>query len=163
MFWKLFCFILLASLIVVSGFFIMHVKKDKACYDGHDVHQAYKAINELEKIKNEGKNIPEISDQELHKYSDDIQMARLEMVKVEGYDDFRFPRYPPATLKALYNSSFPIKGVNMSIPPGVYDRLYYWYPGFYTSGWSHFLRPMNKYGNQSFWMKNNGNYYYIRN
>lgn len=161
MFWKLLSLILAICLIIVILCYFS--KNEKECYDGHDVHQAHKALAELKKMSAEGNEPKEVSEDEIKKRSDDIQIAGLQLVKVEGYDDMKFPSYPPATLKALYNAGLPIKDVATNWPPNMLNRLYYHYPNFYTSGISWWLRPMNKYGNQSFWLKSNGNYFYIKN
>lgn len=167
MFWKLFClFLFLIIVILISRDVYNKCCDDKKCYDGHDIHNAQKAIYDLKKMKDSGHEPKEISKEELKKLDHRIHIAGLEMEdrdKLEGYDDFAFPRYPPATLKALYEAGIPIKGVKTDWPPGMYNRLQYTFSNFYTSGLSWWLRPMAKYGNSSFWVKSNGSYYYIRN
>lgn len=149
-------------------------------YNANDIYFANRALDQLKNVIGGGgsqerpknyhvelhigdQSIPEVDFDYIHKRMDDIQLVGLEMEKIEGYDDMKFPNYPPATLKALYEAGFPIRDVRMRLPPGLYDRLRFWYPSFYTSGWSWWLRGMNKYGTQPYWVRNNGNYYYIRN
>jgi hypothetical protein len=166
MVWK--CVSLVLSL-VVGVLVVMIVSmccRGKDVYDAGDVHQAHRALAVLNEAKKNGDEPPEMDERELSRLNEHVQMVGLKMDKEEGkegYDTMKFPRYPPATLKSLYESGVPINKTFTSWPPGMFDRLYYWYPGFYTSGLSWWLRPMNKYGSQSFWVKSNGNYYYIRN
>lgn len=50
-------------------------------------------------------------------------------------------------------------------PDGMYSRMYYWYPGFETSGWSTEARPGTEETQwpRSRWERNDGSYYYINN
>jgi len=51
-------------------------------------------------------------------------------------------------------------------PPGMFSRLRYWSPGYYTgSGWQFELRPgiEQKYWQRNRWIRSNGDYYLIRN
>lgn len=51
-------------------------------------------------------------------------------------------------------------------PPGLFSRLYYWYPGFNVNGYSFHLRPgihrVTPWPKNR-WVRNNDNYYYISN
>jgi hypothetical protein len=151
----------LVLLIVVLGVWT----KDKDTYDANDVHEGHKALEMLKNMKASGNEPVEMDERDIDRLGGKIQMAGLKIDDdgKEGYDSMKFPRFPPATLKALYESGVPINRVYTSWPPGLFNRLYYWYPGFYTSGMSWWLRPMQRYGKQAFWVKSNGNYYYIRN
>lgn len=52
------------------------------------------------------------------------------------------------------------------LPPGLFSRMYYWYPGFNENGYSFHLRPgiseVKKWPRNR-WVRHNDNYYYISN
>ena len=64
-----------------------------------------------------------------------------------------------------YYYSYPYNTNTGAWPPGMYSKLYYWEPGFQTSGWSTWLRPGMYYKRwpRSRWIRNNGNKYFINN
>jgi hypothetical protein len=166
MIWKCVCVVL--GVVVGVLLMVLWCRSGKHTYDADDVHHAHKALKELQTMRDAGREPAEMDLRDIDRLDGDIQMAGLKhqdegKTEVEGYDSMKFPRYPPATLKALYESGVPVDKVYVNWPQGLYNRGQYWYPGFQTSGWSWWLRPMQKYGTQSFWVKNNGNYFYIRN
>jgi hypothetical protein len=137
-------------------------------YDAHDIHEAHKAMHQLTEMQAAGQEPPQIDERDLDRLAPKIHLAMIKSEPVvdaakEGYDSYQFPRWPPATIKSLYLAGLPIDRYYTNWPPYVFDRLFEWQPGFQTSGFSSWLRPMNVYGRQAFWTKNNGNYFYIRN
>jgi len=144
--------------------------EEKMMYDAQDIYEAHKALHQLtpESIHDTGKEPQEVDEKDLDRLAPKIHLAMIKNEPVvdaakEGYDSYQFPRFPPASLKSLYEAGLPINRYYTNWPPYVFDRLFEWYPGFQTSGWSWWLRPMNRYGKEAFWVKNNGNYFYIRN
>lgn len=69
-----------------------------------------------------------------------------------------------------YYYSFPYTYKNAGAwPPGMYSRLYYWSPGFYTgTGWQYSFRPGvgNKWWPRNVWIRkqpSNPSYNYVTN
>jgi hypothetical protein len=50
-------------------------------------------------------------------------------------------------------------------PPGMYNRLAQWQPGYDVTGWSYDMRPGFGFKNwpRNRWVKNDGRHYYINN
>ncbi len=129
-----------------------------------DKNKGKQAIRELFTLLKED-NIPEVSDDKLATITDDIFMVVTPSMNAKEELSYFNPvntRYWP-----YYYYSFPYNNKTSGAwPPGMYSRLYYWSPGFYTgSGWTHYMRPGmgQKYWPRNVWMRNNGSYYFVKN
>jgi len=101
--------------------------------------------------------IPDISDDELARSN--ILLAKAS--NKEGYNLVNTNLWPYSYYTYPYYSH--VKG---AWPPGMYSRMYHWSPGFYTSGWSYYLRPgLSQKGAwpENRWVRNNNSYYFINN
>lgn len=128
------------------------------------------ALEELENLlKENSESIPHISEKEL----DDV-IDKILVMKVPTEDTTeKLDSFNPVNTKywPQYYYSFPYnEKAGGAWPPGMYSRLYYWSPGFYTgSGWSYYLRPGLKYKNypRNRWVRNTRDgkhsYYYLSN
>lgn len=127
-----------------------------------------------QKLKN-GEEIPEVDDKTLKVLAKDIYIiadpnpesrsaASAESDVNSGKEGFSFNYPVNSTFWPYYYYSYHYPaGV---WPPGLYNRLYWWSPGFYTtSGWQWGLRPGTKYIKWPYtsWMRNNNKYYYVNN
>jgi hypothetical protein len=185
MFWEA----LTLGLVILSiiSFFAYRYLYRKEGYIAGDTIEVKKALMQLHTQLAHGKEPSSICDADFHKLKKNIALAQIALGDMEiaeleknkegyypfekkketqeapEYPDYSFPAYPPATLKGLYYSGLPIGKLYTKLPPNLYNRMNFWYPGFNTSSWSWWFRPGMKTGFQSFWIKNNGNYFYIQN
>ena len=173
----------LTYLIIAAAFLLILLYASKRCSWKCDTYlggnneqftisdqQAGKAaLDELEKMLSSGQLPPEVSDEELDSYSEDIYIVKLpaEDTKEDmSYFHAENTRYWP-----YYYYSFPYNyKYGGAWPPGMYSRLYYWSPGYYTgSGWSYYMRPGMgyKFWPRNRWIRNTQNgkntYYYLSN
>ena len=154
-------------IIAIVIFFILWCfqRSSNEHFTKEDEHEGNQAIRELFTLL-ENDNIPEISDDELASMTDDIFMvitptsnAKENLNMASNHANTRYWPY--------YYYSFPYNNKTSGAwPPGMYSRLYYWSPGFYTgTGWTHYMRPgmRQKYWPRNVWMRNNNSYYFVEN
>jgi len=134
-------------------------------FSSEDDTQGEKAVRELFTMLDKGSEIPEVSDEKLANLSDDIFMVVTPSKNSKEHLSFFHPvntRYWP-----YYYYSFPYNyKYGGAWPPGMYSRLYFWSPGYYTgSGWTYYMRPGMgyKYWQRNVWIRNNGSYYNVTN
>lgn len=163
--------IIILIVILVALFFVGDCKvkcsSNEEEFDHLDSEKGNEAVKELEKLLSEGKHIEEITDEELEEISDDIFMAKLPDEKEElsywpGFNRRYWPRYYYS-----WPNNYRYGG---AWPPGLYSRLRFWSPGYYTgSGWNYYLRPGLRY---RYWPRNRWvrhtkggkhSYYYVSN
>ncbi len=156
----------LIVIIAVAGLVIWWCAQRKS---GHftpeDEAQGEKVVKELFTMLNKGEDVPEVSDKELTSMTDDIFLVVTPSKNAKEHLSYFNPantRYWP-----YYYYSFPYNyKYGGAWPPGMYSRLYFWSPGFYTgSGWTHYMRPGMGYKSwpRNVWMRNNGSYYNVTN
>lgn len=152
--------VLVGILVILFIIFLVYITCPAK--ENMDMQHAKKALEDLAKLKEH--EIPEVSEQELSRLTDKIQMVRTKKDPNKEHMSFFDPintRYWP-----YYYYTFPYRNLNSGTwPPNMFSRMYNWYPGFSTSGWSFWLRPGMYYGRwpRSRWVKNNGSYYLINN
>nr|QBK86609.1 MAG: hypothetical protein LCMAC102_04040 [Marseillevirus LCMAC102] len=169
----------ISYLIIIAAFVIIFIYASKRCSyscetkDEHfsidDKQYGKTALRDLEDLLKQGDEIPEVSDDELAKLSNDIYLVKLptedttEKLELSRSENTRYWPY--------YYYSFPYNSKSGGAwPPGLFSRLYFWSPGFYTgTGWSYYMRPGMGYKNwpRHRWIRQtqNGNhsYYYVTN
>jgi hypothetical protein len=173
----------IAYLIIIAAILITFIAASRMCswscdkkicasnenFTPEDQQNGKRALDELEEMMKNGASIPEISDEELAKLSEDIYLVKLPSENTKekmSYFHTENTRYWP-----YYYYSFPYNyKYGGAWPPGMYSRLYYWAPGYYTgTGWSYYMRPGMDY---KFWPRNrwirhtkggNQTYYYVTN
>lgn len=127
------------------------------------------ALQELEKMLSKGVQPHEISDEELTNSTDDIYIVKLpsELTKekLESFGGENAKYWPSYYYSYPYNTKS-----GKPLPPGMYSRLHYWSPGYYTgSGWSYYMRPGmgHKSWPRNRWIRNTQDgknaYYYLTN
>ena len=118
-----------------------------------DVDAGEKALSLLE-----GGEPPEISAEDLARSQ--ILLAKVPEKEAYSLDVVNTNYWPHRFYSLPYHKKYA-----GSWPPGMYSRLHYWMPGFYTSGWSYYLRPGIGYLSwpQTRWVRHQGSYYYITN
>lgn len=127
----------------------------------------FNAMQALEQLRQSKQHVQEVSAEELDKIKDQIAIVQHkeggsseEMEHFVGGGPINTHYWP------YYYYSYPYNVYGGAAwPPGLYSKLYYWYPGFNTSGWSFWVRPGIdvKRWPRSRWVRNQGNYYYINN
>lgn len=158
-------YILIFIIILVIIYILSKNNKNPYTKDDEDIAQ--KALQELNKSLKIGKEIPHVKDEELYKLLKDVYLVKHpNMIEKLSY-------FPEANTKywPKYYYSFPYTYKNGGAwPPGMYSRLYFWSPGFYSgSGWQYYLRPgiSYKYWPRNRWIRNTKNgknsYYYVTN
>ena len=120
-----------------------------------------------------GVYIPDVDDETLNKMAENIYMhiypEELSREGLEISNTAENIKYWPT-----YYYSFPYTQKQAGVwPPGMYSRLYYWSPGFYTgSGWQFQMRPGigYKYWPRNRWIRKasggahgKNSYYYVTN
>jgi len=163
--------LLLLCIIVIATTAFIYCKGDtykhSEDFSLKDKEAANQALKELGDMLEAGDFPLEVSSEELMRYADNIYLAKVS--SKEGLE------YSPA-LNAknwpYYYYSFPYNYKNGGAwPPGMFSRLNYWSPGFYTtgSGWSYYMRPGMgfKYWPRNRWIRHtqagNNQYYYVTN
>lgn len=158
---------LLIGLVFIFLFVLFISKEDEEEFSKEDQKSGEKALKELEKILSSGKHIPELSEEELNKLSENILLAKVPLEGRENMKLFRTEntRYWP---QWYYSQPYNPESGGGAWPPGMYTRLRFWSPGFYTgTGWSYYLRPGMgyKFWPRNRWIRNvtNGknSYYYL--
>jgi len=149
----------LTYLLIAVAFVIVFIYASRRCsyscrYNSNDEQFTIEdkqtgkaALQELEIMIAEGGEPPEVSEDELAKLSDDICLVKLptEDTKEDlSYFHSENTRYWP-----YYYYSFPYNyKYGGAWPPGLFSRLYFWSPGYYTgTGWSYYMRPGMGYKN----------------
>lgn len=157
--------LLVIGILILIGLVIWWCRDSKSPFTAKDHSQGKEAVRELFTMLDKGKEPPEISDEELAKLSDDIFLVVTPSKNSKEHLSFFHPvntRYWP-----YYYYSFPYNyKYGGAWPPGMYSRLYFWSPGFYTgTGWMYYMRPGMgyKYWQRNIWLRNNGNYYNVSN
>jgi len=155
--------LIIIGLIILVAWWCLRGKKKH--FTPEDEVHGTKAVKELFTMLKKGDEPPEISDKELSNISDDIFMVVTPSKNAKENLSFFHPvntRYWP-----YYYYSFPYNyKYGGAWPPGMYSRLYFWSPGFYTgSGWTYYMRPGMgyKYWQRNVWIRNNGSYYNVTN
>lgn len=156
----------IAIVVVGLGWYFLYGMGES--FDAKDDEMANVAVTELEDLLASGQDIPEVSDEELETMVDDIYMVKTPSDEKEGLTSFHAAntRYWP-----YYYYSFPYNyKYGGAWPPGLFSRLYYWSPGFYTgTGWSYHMRPGmgHKYWPRHRWVRKSANgsssYYFLTN
>lgn len=133
-----------------------------SCNQKTDVDQAYQQLE----VQLKNGDIVEVNNQEIENLMFDNQVMIVQPSSKEKFT-YSFPAnnrfWPQFYYSFPYNYKY---GGNF--PPGMYSRLYFRSPGFYTgSGLTYNFRPgvgFNPAGwPRARWISNNGNYYYITN
>lgn len=158
-------YILLSILFLLVLYFIL--KKNKNPYTKNDENIGQRALKELEESLKNGKEIPKVSDDELYTLLNDVYLVKHpNMIERLSYLPEANTRYWP---KYYYSFPYTYK-YGGAWPPGMYSRLYFWSPGFYSgSGWQYYLRPgiSYKYWPRNRWIRHTKNgknsYYYVTN
>ncbi len=144
-------------------------KSFNEAYSKEDEKVGEKVLKELHNLlENEGE-IEEISDDELVELADNIYISVVEgKDKSSTRENLSFFHAENTRYWPYYYYSFPYNYKHGGAwPPGLFSRLYFWSPGFYTgTGWSYSLRPGLKYSNwpRHRWIKqkkSGSNYYYF--
>lgn len=136
-----------------------------------DHKNGIRALEELEQIFKSGGKIQDVSDEELEKLIDKIYIVRSEVADDTTKEHMNFFHSENTRYWPYYYYSFPYNyKYGGAWPPGMYSRLYYWAPGYYTgSGLSYHMRPGMgyKYWPRNRWIRHtkggNQTYYYITN
>ena len=159
--------IVLLVLVVILIIYLLSRNSKNEPFTSDDNEVGKKALLELEYILKTGQLPLEVSDEELEKLADSVYMVRTPETK-EGMSYFpeENTRYWPQ-----YYYSFPYNyKYGGAWPPGLYSRLYYWSPGYYTgTGWRYYMRPGigYKYWPRNVWVRNTrggkDSYYYLSN
>jgi len=134
-----------------------------------DQQAGKKALENLKNVIDSGADIPDMTDEELSELSDNILLVKLPNEDTKENVSFfhsENTRYWPQ-----YYYSFPYNyKYGGAWPPGMYSRLYFWSPGYYTgSGWSYYMRPGigYKYWPRNRWIRHTSGgkqtYYYLGN
>lgn len=169
----------LGYLIIAAAFLIVLLYATQRCsmecsiiksdFTVEDQQVGKKALEELDEMLKSGDLPPTLTEHELNEVLDDILIAKVpsEDTKEElSYFHAENTRYWPQ-----YYYSFPYNyKYGGAWPPGMYSRLNYWSPGFYTgSGYSYYLRPGIgfKYWPRNRWIRQTqsgkNTYYYLSN
>lgn len=165
------CFLLLA-------FLAYRLYRHKYPFSQEDFEAADEAFHHLHKMLEENEDIPSIPNEHLEQLVDDIYIIH-NPEKVEHHVREHFETDSPADNKLTFghpqtirywpnfNYSYPYKYSTGSgaWPPGMYSRLLYNTPGFYTNGDGMWMRPGVGYVRwpRGSWVRNNTQYYFINN
>lgn len=158
------------SLILIFSLYYLLTRNTHEKFSKKDKEFAEKALKDLEiSLKKGGHDIEVVSDKMLNTLADDIYLARMP----KEYKTEKLSYFPTANTRywPYYYYSFPYNyKYGGAWPPGMFSRLYYWSPGFYTgSSWSHYLRPGMgfKYWPRNRWIRHTSggkdSYYYVKN
>ena len=149
-------------LLVFLAYALLFFKNPDEKFTQKDKETGVKALQELMKNLDE---VEDISDEELNKMLEDIHLV----VTPEENSRENLSYFHPVNTRywPFYYYSFPYNyKYGGAWPPGMYSRLYYWSPGFYTgSGLSYYMRPGigYKWWPRNRWIRNQGSYYYVTN
>jgi len=141
------------------------VRREKDQFSPKDHTNGKEAVRELFTMLDKGDEPPEVSDKELAKLADEIFLVVTPSKNSKEHLSYFHPvntRYWPYQYYSFpYNYKY-----GGAWPPGMYSRLYFWSPGFYSgTGWMYYMRPGMgyKYWQRNIWLKNNGSYYNVTN
>lgn len=154
-------------ILLVVLLYSLNSKGDDEQFTHEDKIRGERALRELAERIKKGFEPPEVSLEEIQ--NSDVLMIKVpkELEKENmSYFHAENTRYWP-----YYYYSFPYNyKYGGAWPPGMYSRLYYWSPGFYTgSGWSYYMRPGMGYKNwpRNRWVRHTqagkNTYYYLTN
>ena len=169
----LICLLLVAAIVIVvcyaSRRCSFKCSLSSETFSVTDEQKGKHALEMLEHMILNGHRVPEISKDMLDKFVDHIYLVKLPSEDTKEnmeYSSTQNTRYWP-----YYYYSFPYNVKSGGVwPPGMYSRLNFWSPGFYTgSGWSYYMRPGigEKYWARNRWVRNTrdgkNTYYYLSN
>jgi len=155
--------LLLLAVAIVLVILWCSYKKDNS-FSSKDHKYGEEVVRELFTMLDQGKEPPEISDEELAKLTDEVFMI---VTPKDGKENLSYFNAVNTRYWPYYYYSFPYNyKYGGAWPPGMYSRLYFWSPGFYTgTGWTYYMRPGIGYKSwqRNTWLRNNGSYYNVTN
>lgn len=175
--------LLLIILVLVAVCVIWMTNKKTDPFSDEDKRMGEKATALLEDMLEKGIMPPEITDEELEKLADDVLMVKTSHGSPDSShgspdspsshqrENLDFAPTQNTRYWPQYYYSFPYNyKYGGAWPPGMFSRLNFWSPGFYTgTGWSYYMRPGMGYKKwpRNVWLRNTtaggSNYYYINN
>lgn len=159
-------------ILVVLGFALfLYLQRRKDVFSPEDEKLGEEAARILEDMLDKGIMPPEITNEELEKMADDILMAKVPDDLSPQRENMKYVPTQNTRYWPQYYYSFPYNyKYGGAWPPGMYSRLNYWSPGFYTgTGWSYYMRPGMGYKRwpRNRWIRNTtagkSTYYYLNN
>jgi len=143
----------------------------KSYFSHNEENVGEEALKELEEMLKRGEQPPNVTEEDLKDLEDDVLLVKAPSDLMRENLDYSHPentRYWP-----YYFYSYPYNYKDGGAwPPGMFSRLYFWSPGFYTgTGWSYYMRPGVNFNPAGWprhrWIRNarggKNTYYYVTN